>query len=92
MMVLEFGVCFLVGSKFVILVVMFVSFRLMMVMIVFIVVGGNSMFSQLVFVFFMIKEIRQNSMLYIIKLFSVILYFNGNSNNIGEIKVKLELR
>lgn len=45
MMVLEFGVCFLVGSKFVILVVMFVSFRLMMVMIVFIVVGGNSMFS-----------------------------------------------
>lgn len=31
-------------------------------------------------------------MLYIIKLFSVILYFNGNSNNIGEIKVKLELR
>lgn len=45
MMVLEFGVCFLVGSKFVILVVMFVSFRSMMVMIVFIVVGGNSMFS-----------------------------------------------
>lgn len=45
MMVLEFGVCFLVGSKFVISVVTFVSFRSMTVTIAFIVVGGNSTFS-----------------------------------------------
>lgn len=45
MMVLEFGVCFSVGSKFVISVVTFVSFRSMTVTIAFIVVGGNSTFS-----------------------------------------------
>lgn len=41
----ELGARFLVGSKFVTLVVMFVSLRLTMVMTVFTVVGGNSMLS-----------------------------------------------
>ncbi|CSP99693.1 Uncharacterised protein [Shigella sonnei] len=54
--------------------------------------GGNSTSSQPVPAFFTIKETRQNSTPHIIKPPSATSYPNGNSNNTGEIKAKLEPR